>query len=83
LALIDTLIYVQPAIKLLQFFRAAAHADASARAGLLKGVESGGITRFSTAKATMASKAMSHLPVLDEHHALSWVKYWHARRFFS
>ncbi|KAF5318761.1 hypothetical protein D9619_011064 [Psilocybe cf. subviscida] len=72
-----------PAIKLLEFFRSVAQADAAVRAGTLDGIESGGLTRFSTLKAEAASETMKNLSPVDAQHARSWVNYWRSAGLLS
>ncbi|KAF4610095.1 hypothetical protein D9613_010628 [Agrocybe pediades] len=65
-----------PAIKLIDFFRNTAKADAALRAGERQGNESGGMAEFSTAKAQEISKTMKELPPIGKKDAKLWVHYW-------
>ncbi|KAH7912703.1 putative nonribosomal peptide synthetase [Hygrophoropsis aurantiaca] len=61
-----------PAIKLLEFFRASAHAEGN----LAADKEAGGVSLFSTTKAQRVSKTLRELPQLGNSDAEAWVHYW-------
>ncbi|CAA7265482.1 unnamed protein product [Cyclocybe aegerita] len=70
------IIYDIPAIKLLEFFRSVAQADASLRQEGDPNVESCGLTPLSTMKAQEVSRAMREVSPLGRADAELWVKYW-------
>jgi hypothetical protein len=74
---------LQPAIKLLEFFRATANADEALRSGQLLGKESGGMADFSTKSAQSVSQTMRELPSIGAEHVDMWVKYWKSAGLFN
>ncbi|KAF5318764.1 hypothetical protein D9619_011063 [Psilocybe cf. subviscida] len=72
-----------PAIKLLEYFRSLAQADAAVRAGTLRGMDCAGLPRFSTLKAEAASETMKNMRPIDAQHAHSWINYWRAAGLLS
>ncbi|KAJ3505840.1 hypothetical protein NLJ89_g7204 [Agrocybe chaxingu] len=65
-----------PAIKLLEFFRGVAQADASLQQEGDTNVESCGLTPLSTTKAQEVSSTMREVSSLGRGDAELWVKYW-------
>ncbi|EPQ57834.1 acetyl-CoA synthetase-like protein [Gloeophyllum trabeum ATCC 11539] len=68
-----------PAVRLLEFFRKLAAADAAK--ARLKGGEAGGITTFSTKNAQALSPTLGQLACLNERDAERWVGYWKSKAF--
>ncbi|KAJ3555456.1 hypothetical protein NM688_g2570 [Phlebia brevispora] len=69
-----------PAIKLLDFFKGLAMANAFRTTP--NTVEAGGTPIFSTDKLEAYSSAIRNLLPLDEEYAKSWVTYWKSKHFF-
>ncbi|RDB20739.1 Non-canonical non-ribosomal peptide synthetase FUB8 [Hypsizygus marmoreus] len=72
----------QPAIKLLEFFRAIAHADEEITSASQTEAESGGLARFATAKSQSVSATMKELTPIGAEDAARWVAYWRGVGFF-
>ena len=70
---------LQPAIKLLDFFRGMAIANRYRPAS--ENVEAGGAPVFSTLKLEASSRTIQKLLPLNENHAGSWVSYWESKHF--
>jgi hypothetical protein len=68
--------FVQPAVKLLDFFGAMAHANIVVRSLNDPLAESGGLTRLSTEKARSASSALDNAAPLGTSDIQRWVRYW-------
>jgi hypothetical protein len=69
---------MQPAIKLLDFFRTFAGAmDVAPTA------EAGGAATFSTDKAREATQAMRDAAPISEASVASWVKFWQSKGLFA
>jgi hypothetical protein len=73
----------KPAIKLLEFFRTIAAADRAISSTGRIDVESGGLSRFATAKAEGASLTMRELPPISAQDAERWVRYWNSVGLFD
>lgn len=73
---------LQPAIKLLEFFRRYANTDADDSAG--QG-EAGGLPNLSTEKVQRMSKFMrsENLQQIGDDDAKLWVSYWHSIGFLN
>lgn len=72
----------QPAIKLLEFFRALSRGDEAARAQGTTDTEAGGMTNFSTSKAQEVSATMANMRAIGEVEADAWVGYWISKGAF-
>jgi hypothetical protein len=68
--------FVQPAIKLLDFFRSISGMDAILRQKGKEDVETGGLAMFSTTKVQSFSQTMKSLPAIGQIDAQRWIKYW-------
>lgn len=70
--------HVQPAIKLLEFFRSMAYEDGTIRNLGDDGVamEALAMTKFSTARAEVVSATMASMKPINETDADAWVWYW-------
>lgn len=68
---------LQPAIKLLEFFRGLAFAEHRPT------TESGGLSVFSTKKVRGSSATMRELEPIGSHDVRKWVKYWKAVGFLD
>jgi hypothetical protein len=73
----------QPAIKLLDFFRAQADADVAARAVGMADCEAGGLTTLATAKAQRASRTVRELESLGSEEVGRWIGYWQTAGLFE
>jgi hypothetical protein len=69
-------VFCQPAIKLLEFFRSISLNDEWARTHATAKMEAGGIASFSTAKSALVSEAIAQMRPVGEPEARSWVQYW-------
>ena len=67
---------LQPAIKLVDFFRFISKATRHQSAHGEAREEAGGSTLFSTEKSQKFSETMAQLPQLALPDAMSWIKYW-------
>ena len=75
----NTWYVAQPAIKLLDFFRALAYGGQSRAPSDI--VEAGGAAGFRTDKLLAFSKTVRDLAPLSEKHASSWLKFWKSKQF--
>lgn len=66
----------QPAVKLIEYFRALAKAEVDARRAEATDIEAGGFPLFETQIATGVSQTLATLSPLSEQDAKAWVKYW-------
>ncbi|KAF8054252.1 putative aminoadipate reductase [Lyophyllum atratum] len=78
----DADIQAIPAIKLLEFFRVTAKADLAISAAGSEDVESGGLTKFATAKAQSFSPTIRDLLPIGKEDAQRWVRYWRRVELF-
>lgn len=67
--------FMQPSVKILEFFRRMAIGDAAARKSGRADSE-GGIKSFATHKAQAASLTMTHAQPIGLDYAQRWVNYW-------
>jgi hypothetical protein len=74
--------HVQPAIKLLEFFRALAQGDEAIRKLGISVTEAAGMANFSTAKAQRVSLTMKNMQAIGEIEADAWVGYWMSKGAF-
>ncbi|KZP33250.1 putative nonribosomal peptide synthetase [Athelia psychrophila] len=72
-----------PAIKILEFFRGMALADAADRNYNRANVEAGGMSSLSTAVCQAASPALREAKPINSEDAELWVRYWVSKGFFS
>ncbi|KAG6906942.1 putative NRPS-like protein biosynthetic cluster [Tephrocybe rancida] len=72
----DADIKAMPAIKLLEFFRTISKADQAITEAGSREVESGGLAKFSTAKAQVVSSTMRDLHPVAVEDVGRWVNYW-------
>jgi hypothetical protein len=70
------LTFVQPAVKLLDFFGAMAHSNVDVRSLKDPNSESGGLTRLATDKAQSVSPALQNAASLGASDVQRWVRYW-------
>lgn len=68
--------FIQPAVKLLDFFGAMAQANTVVRSLDDPFAESGGLTRLSTEKARSASYVLDNAVPLGAADIQRWVRYW-------
>ena len=73
---------VQPAIKLLEFFRALAQGDHAIRDLGIDATEAAGMTNFSTTKVQQISPTMANMQAVGEIEADAWVRYWISKGAF-
>lgn len=66
----------QPAIKLLEFFRAFSSADEAVRESGRTDLESGALPNLSTEKARVVSQTMRNLAPVGDEDAQRWIAYW-------
>ena len=76
-------IFVQPAIKLLDFFRNLSAGDLQVTTDGRLDAEAGGLTTFSTTRTQDMSKTMRDLKPLGSKDVELWVKYWDAAGLFN
>ena len=76
-------IFVQPAIKLLDFFQNMSAGDLQVTTDGQLGAEAGGLTTFSTSRTQDISKSMRDLKRLGSEDVELWVKYWDAAGSFN
>jgi hypothetical protein len=74
---------LQPAIKLLEFFRGLAHADTTILHSGGKDSESGGLPKFDTKKVQSISPTINRLEPIGAKDAERWVRYWNAAGLFD
>ena len=72
----------QPAIKLLEFFRALARGDQAIRSPGVGITEAAGMTNFSTTKIQQVSPTMANMQAIGEVEADAWVGYWISKGAF-
>jgi hypothetical protein len=77
------LIFAQPGVKLLDFFRQMSEGDLKVTSEGQLDTEAGGLTNFSTSKLQNISKAMRDLEPLVPEDTERWVKYWDATGLFN
>ncbi|KAG6371116.1 hypothetical protein JVT61DRAFT_10658 [Boletus reticuloceps] len=70
---------LEPAIKLLDFFRALAREDEAIQRMGVGPTEAGGMTNFSTPKVREVSATMANMQAIGEVEADAWVGYWIAK----
>ena len=75
--------FVQPALKLLDFFRNLSAGDLQVTTDGRLDAEAGGLTTFSTSKIRDISKTMRDLKPLGSEDVEGWVKYWDAKGLFN
>lgn len=73
---------IQPAIKLLEFFRGMSAADEAMRKSGQTDRE-GGMASLSTCKSQAASKTMAEVLPIGVEDAQRWVHYWISKGFFN
>ena len=73
----------QPAVKLLDYFRALSKAEKETQGAGAIAMEAGGFPLFETNRATEVSQTLANLPPLSEKDARAWVKYWKRVEFLS
>ena len=73
---------VQPAIKLLEFFRALAQGDHAIRDLGIDATEAAGMTNFSTTKVQQVSPTMASMRAIGEIEADAWIRYWISKGAF-
>ena len=72
---------LQPAIKLLEFYRDMARHEEVTQSETQVG--EAGMVDFSTAKAQRVSKSVAHMQLLGDLDARAWVNYWSSKGLFS
>ena len=77
------IIFAQPAVKLLDFFRQMSVGNLKVTSDSRLDAEAGGLTKFSTSKTQDISKAMRDLKPLVSEDIERWVKYWDAAGLFN
>ena len=75
--------FVQPALKLLDFFRNLSAGDLQVTADNRLSAEAGGLTTFLTFKTQNISKTMRDLKPLGSKDVEGWMKYWDANGLFN
>lgn len=73
---------IQPAIKLLEFFRSLARGDQAIRNPDIGVTEAAGMTNFSTTKVRQVSPTMANMQAIGEVEADAWVGYWISKSAF-
>ena len=76
-------IFVQPAIKLLDFFRNLSAGDLQITTEGRLDAEAGGFAMFSTSRTQDMSKTMRDLKPIGSKDVELWVKYWDAAGLFN
>ena len=77
------IIFLQPALKLLDFFRNLSAGDLQVTADDRLSAEAGGLNTFSTSKTQNISKTIRDLKPLASEDVEGWVKYWDAAGLFD
>lgn len=67
---------IQPAVKLLEFFRFTSEVNVPVSQGSKDASEVGGLATFSTDKVQAISETMRTLCEVERRDAQRWVKYW-------
>ncbi|KAH9941064.1 hypothetical protein B0H21DRAFT_811720 [Amylocystis lapponica] len=77
---VDQIVWLQPAIKLVEFFKNIAWVEKERRGNT---IEAGGMALFATTQLQNASPTLAKLPRVNDEHVKAWIGYWRRKQFIQ